>query len=114
MSQRTLTQSNALHLWFRQVAEAMNDKGVDMQALMKAKKVSVPVTETIVKEVIWQPIEEVMIGEKSTTKLETKDVSMIYDVLNKHLAENFDGLHVPFPSYDEMDDRAQGLTCAVE
>ena len=100
--QRTEAQSNALHLWFRQVAQAMDEKHIDMQALMEAKKVSVPVTENVVKEIIWQPIQAVMIGEKRTTKLSSDEVSKVFDVLNRHFAENFDGLHVPFPSMDEQ------------
>jgi len=78
----------------------MGEKEIDMQALMKAKSVSVPITETIVKEVIWKPIQEVMVGTRSTTKLEKMEVSEIFDVLNRHFAEKFKGLHVPFPSDD--------------
>ena len=102
MTTRTEHQNAALHLWFRMVAQAMDEKHIDMQALMKAKKVSVPVTESVVKEIIWQPIQEAMLGEKSTTKLSTSEVSQVFDVLNRHFAENFDGLHVPFPSYNEQ------------
>ena len=102
MTQRSEPQNNALHLWFRMVSEAMLEKDIDMQALMKAKSVSVPVTESMVKEIIWKPIQGVMIGEKSTTKLEQAEVSKVFDVLNRHFAEHFDGLHVPFPSHDSQ------------
>ncbi|MEN8171402.1 MAG: hypothetical protein ABFS03_00830 [Chloroflexota bacterium] len=80
----------------------MRDQDIDMQKLLEAKSVSVPVTEEMVKEVIWKPIQETMYGDKSTTKLETGEVSRIFDVLNRHFANSFNGLHVPFPSYEEQ------------
>ena len=32
MTTRTDSQNNSLHLWFRQLAQAMNDADVDMEA----------------------------------------------------------------------------------
>jgi hypothetical protein len=49
------------------------------------------------KEVIWKPIQSAMFETDSTTKLNTDQVSKVYDTINRHTGEKF-GLYVPFPS----------------
>jgi hypothetical protein len=106
MTQRTDHQNAALHLFFRQLAQAMQDADIDLKKLVEAKAVSVPMTEEMVKSVIWKPIQQTMYGKLSTTELDrAKEISDIYDVVNRHMIENFsdDGLVVPpFPSYEEQ------------
>ena len=104
MTKRTPEQNKALNLWFRRVAEAFTENGLDMQALMKAKSVSVPVTEEMVKKVIWKPIQELMFGTKSTTDLNTDQVGVVYEVINRHFAnsDELNHIHVPFPSIEEQ------------
>lgn len=49
------------------------------------------------KEILWRPIQESMVGEKSTTKLAKIEVNDVYDVLNRALGQKL-GIHVPFPN----------------
>lgn len=98
--QRTLSQNAALHLYCRRLAEALNDAGYDMQKTLKPG-VSIPWNENLVKELIWRPVQEAMTDKHSTTELNTKDPSEIYEVLNRHMSEKF-GISVSWPSEDEQ------------
>lgn len=96
---RTDTQNRSMHLLFTQIAEALDREGHTVQDVTKAiKRAEIRITPEIVKEVIWKPLQEVMYGKKSTTELEKHEVDRVYEVLNFWLAQNFNGLHVPFPS----------------
>ena len=93
----TRTQQNALHKGFELLAEALNDAGYEMKAVLAVKEVDVPWTKESVKEVLFRPIMSAMTEKGSTTELGTVEVSEVWDVLNRHLGENF-GVTVPFPS----------------
>ena len=98
---RTTVQNKALHKYCELVAQELNDSGNDMRKVLK-ETVDIPWTKESVKEYLWKSIQSVMIQKDSTTELSTDEVSKIYEVLNRHLAEKT-GVHVPFPSSeDEM------------
>lgn len=97
---RTPTQNAALHLYFRQLADELNDSGYDLQKVLEQKTVAVPWNERMVKEILWRQLQEVITGKGSTTELTSSEVNRVYEVLDRHIAENF-GLSVPFPSDEE-------------
>lgn len=97
---RTPEQNRALHLYFRQLADALNDAGFDLQKSMELKTVSVPWNERMVKEILWRPLQEVITGKGSTTELTSGEPNRIYEVLDRQLAETL-GLSIPFPSEDD-------------
>ena len=92
----TPAQRNALHLWFRQIAAALNDAGYSVAKTLK-HDVEIPWNETLIKELIYRPVMLAMTKNQSTEELNTKDPSEIYEVLNRHLGEKL-GIHVEFPS----------------
>lgn len=97
---RTETQNNSLHLYFRLLAEELNDSGQEMKiALPKIRQTDVPWTEETIKECLWRPIQDAQLRKKSTTQLTTSEVNKIYETLNRHLGERL-GVHVPFPSIE--------------
>lgn len=100
--QRTLKQNDSLHLWFEQVAEALNDAGLDMRAVLKPE-IAIPWSKESIKDFLWRPVQQAYLQKKSTTELETKDIDKIFDILTRHLGEKF-GLTVPFPSVEEAID----------
>lgn len=100
---RTTHQNAALHLYCEHLAEALNDAGFEMKAVLEAKSVDVPWNKSSVKEVLWRPIMQAMTGKDSTTDMNTVDPSEVYEVLNRHIAENFH-ISVPWPSEESMDD----------
>ena len=97
-NQRTLRQNRAIHKYFGLLAKTLNDGGLDMRKVMK-QDVAIPWTPETVKDNLWRPVQEAFCKKKSTTKLTTKEIGQIYEVLNAHLGQVF-SVHVPFPSND--------------
>lgn len=96
---RTEKQNNALHLYYRRVAEALNDAGLDMKVVLKPE-IDIPWTEESVKKFLWKPVQEIYLAKKSTTELETEDINKVYDILTRHIGEKF-GIFVKFPSIED-------------
>ena len=71
---RTEKQNNAMHLWFRQMAEQLNDAGFSATHPFN-DKIEVPFTEGLVKEMLYKPIIKAMYDKTSTTKLAGKELS---------------------------------------
>ena len=94
--QRSLTQNNAMHEYFKLLSEAFNDAGLDMNTVL-SEGTSIPWSEAKVKEDIWHKVQIALIGKKSTKDLLKEEVSEVYDVVSRHLSQTF-GVFVPFPS----------------
>ena len=82
------------------LADELNDAGLDMKKVLKPG-VDIPWTKESIKEYIWRPIQQAQLSKKSTTELTTKEIDSVFDTINRHLGEKF-GIHVPFPSIDEL------------
>ena len=93
----TNQQQKALHLYFRWLAEALQEKDYDFRDLV----VEIPATEYMVKEYMFKPIIHAMYGKDSTMKLEINVVSQAYDVLHRALIEKL-GVNVPFPTEEDL------------
>ena len=98
---RTLTQNRAIHLYFKWLADALNDAGYDIAATLQ-EDFEIPWNEHTVKELIWRQVQDVISGKGSTTKLDTAEVGKIYEIINRHLS-NTKGVSVPFPHYDGIE-----------
>ncbi len=95
---RTLQQNKAIHLYCEMIAEVLNDFGVTHKFRgIRGKELEVRFTKTLVKEVIWRPIQMSLFDKKSTTELTTKEVTEIAEPLEKFIAENY-AIDLPFPS----------------
>lgn len=94
---RTVQQRKAIEVFCRELGKALNDAGYETKAVMAIKQVDIPWSQSTVKELLWRPIQTAMLEKSSTTKLDRKEVSQVYEVLNRHIASNF-GVSVPFPS----------------
>ena len=97
--QRTITQNKALHLLFTQLAEELNEAGMDMRATLKPG-IEIPWDSRMVKEYLWRTIMKAKLGKDSTTEMTTKDIDSIFEIINRALAGK--GIHVPFPSIEEV------------
>lgn len=95
--QRTDQQNKSLHLFCEMLADALNDSGYDMKKTLK-QDIEIPWNKDRVKEFIWRPVQKAMIGEESTTNMNTVDPSEIYETINRHMGEKF-GIHVDWPSF---------------
>lgn len=92
----TPTQRKALHKFCEILANELNSAGLDMRATLKPG-VEVPWSKMTVKEYLWKPIEKAMLEKESTEDMTNKEVSEVYEVLNRHLSTKL-GVSVPFPS----------------
>ena len=92
---RTLLQNSAMHKYFQLLGDELNAAGLDMRRTLK-KSIDIPWTPVSVKEHLWRPIQEIVIGVASTTKLDRKQVSEVYEVLARHMAERH-GISTAFP-----------------
>lgn len=95
---RTTKQNAALHLFFKQVSDLLNNAGATMESV---GGMEIPFTETIIKEVFWKPIQLVMFDTSSTTKLTTEQMNDIVDIIALHVAEKI-GESITFPSLESM------------
>lgn len=84
--QRTLTQNKALHLWFRFLAETLNDAGLDMRAVLKPD-FEMSWTESSVKEYLFRPVYQAMTQKKSTAEANRVEYSDVADEIGRHLQQ---------------------------
>lgn len=95
---RTQFQNNALHLFFSQLAESLNDAGLDMRKVLKPTY-DMPWTTTTVKEYLWKPFQKSMLRKDSTTDLNKHDeITMVHKTLMRELGQKFGLEYIPFPS----------------
>ena len=104
---RTQSQSNALHLWFTQIADVLNENGITAQQIF-SRPVEHFWTPELIKE-IWRKIQKAMFGQRSTTKLKkTEQIDKIVDVLTKLIAERAKIEVPPFPSIEQLYENENG------
>lgn len=97
---RTKQQNRSLHLFYKKLAKAFNDAGLDMRKVL-SPAIAIPWTEKTIKDLLWRPLQKAYLGKESTTELNTKDIDRIYDVLNREVMAPR-GVRVAFPSVEEM------------
>lgn len=102
IKQRTSQQNRSLYLYFRLLAEELNNSGYDMKKTIRSD-IDISWTPESVKQYLWLPIMKTMTGKTSTAKMDTNNIDRIYDVLNKTIAERT-GVSILFPSIDNMSD----------
>lgn len=103
---RTKNQNAALHLYFTQIAEALNNEGLNVRVVLQVieeKGVDMMWSKELVKELLWRRIQKKYLDKQSTTELDSiGDITQIYDILNKFLAENF-YISEEFPSLESLE-----------
>lgn len=102
-NKRTIRQNKALHLWFTMLANDLNNAGLDMRVVLKPE-IDIPWTPANVKEHIYKPILKALTLKESTTQMDTKDPTVIWDIINRHLGEKFDFEVPAFPSEELLDE----------
>lgn len=96
---RTLTQNAAAHLYFTKLADALNDSGRDVRSTIT---MPVDFTSDTVKKYMFKPIMQALYPDvKSTSKLNTEQISVVYENLNRLTADKF-MISVQWPSRFNM------------
>ena len=90
-SKRTSSQNASLHVWLGQVADILNDGGIDMVLFLETLNgnAEIPVTKDSLKERFWKPIQKHMLNLSSTTELDTKQPDIVFTTACRVLSENF-------------------------
>lgn len=94
-------------MYFRLLADALNDAGYSMSKSLIKMDVDVPWTEQNVKEIIWKGIQDAMFNKESTTELNSDEVNKIYLVVDHFVTDRFKLESIDFPQvepdYDGID-----------
>lgn len=93
-------QRKALHVYFKLIADALNNAGLDMRKVLKPG-IDIPWSPKTVKEHLWRPVQKIQLGKRSTTELTTQEIDIVFDTLNRHLGEKL-GIHEDFPSIETI------------
>lgn len=100
---RTYNQNSSIHLYCKWLAVALNEAGHYNVKKLFNNRIEMPWHETSVKVDIWHPVQFAMYpeavngsGEPSTAKLNTAQVSQVYDVISMNVAQS-KGVSVSFP-----------------
>ena len=103
---RSVQQNNALQVYCRLLAEALNDAGYDMKrTLVEGVTVDIPWNKDLVREIIWKGIQKPTIGKESTTLAKSNEYDKVYEVVNRFTSTRF-GISIPFPSREASHDYA--------
>jgi hypothetical protein len=91
---RTSTQNRALHKYFEEVADVLNESGITQDVFFK--DIEVDYTKETIKH-LWRCISKKKFGKESTADLTTTELQEVYEEMNRHVSKF--GFHIPFPSY---------------
>lgn len=98
---RTSQQNRALHKFFAIISEQLNEMGMEYHYFgLKGQELTMMYTPTIVKELVWKPIQKALFDIDSTTKLNTKQMNDVIDVLTKFFGER--GVEIEFPNIEQL------------
>lgn len=98
--QRTDSQNNSIHLYFELLSKALNNAGWTVHKLLK-HTVEINWTSSLIKELLWRPVQIALTNKNSTTKLDkTSEIDTIYEHINRYISE-ICHIHVPFPHKEE-------------
>ena len=96
---RTVSQNAALHLYFQYISDELNELGLTFSYdSIRGLTLETPYTATIVKELVWKPIQSHLFGTDSTTKLDTKQIDQIIMIFSNYFGQK--GIEISFPSIE--------------
>lgn len=98
---RTSIQNAALHLYFTHCATALNEHGLYfVWHGLNGHELNCEWDGNLFKERVWKPLQKTKFGIDSTTKINTKQINEIIDILTNWFAEK--QIQVNFPSQFEL------------
>ena len=99
---RSTLQNDSIHLYCKLIAEALNDAGYSysVTSILTGEIMEIPFTMGIIKESLWRAIQIASFGIESTTKITSREINEIIDVITDFLAQK--GIRVDFPNKDRL------------
>lgn len=104
---RSLPQNAAMHKHFQNIADGLNELGIDQKVVFDARETSVLTkwSGDSVKESLYRPLMFALTKKKSTTQLNKMEVSLVDEKLDMWFAENFPEFeYPPFPNRELLKD----------
>jgi hypothetical protein len=102
---RTSQQNKSLHQFFNIISTQLNEMGLEFGYQgIKGIDITVMYTPTIVKELVWKPIQNALFDTDSTTKLDTFQMNQIIDVISKFFLDR--GVDIEFPSIESLNNKS--------
>ena len=99
----TVKQNASLHKYCATVSAVLNDGGFSIQKVVALfKKAAIEWTMLSVKDIIWRNIQIALTKKKSTTALDTEEVSKVYRAVDHYLSGTVGIRQIDFPSIDSM------------
>ena len=100
---RSGRQNKALHLLFSMVSNELNELGLEHRYYgVTGKELSTRYTSNIVKEFFYRPIQIALFDIHSTTKVDTRQINEVVDVIIKFFSDR--GVVIQFPSMESLID----------
>lgn len=100
-SLRTPAQHRALHKWFGDVADKLNNAGISPQVFVNLG-IEIRWTKEMVKEDIWKAIQLKKFKTDSTKELTIGDLQEIYEDIDLELLQNpLINVDIPFPNIQD-------------
>ena len=93
--QRTPQQRKAIEVYCKLLADALNDAGFLLIVPGFKEDFTVPWSQALVKDNIWRTLQIAMFDIESTADLNRAQVSEVYEVIARNMAER--GISVAFP-----------------
>lgn len=101
---RSSRQNASLHLYFTMISQELNELGMEFNYTgIKGMNISTRYTPDIIKDFFWRPLQITLFDIKSTTKINTKQINEIIDIISKFFAEK--GVYLQFPSMESLIER---------
>lgn len=106
-NKRSNKQNKALHVYFKEVSDELNNAGVNIHAFLKSG-IEIMWTPELVKELLWKSVQKIMIQKDRTRDLNMEDdITRIYEVMNKHLSTHpLFKKHIPFPNKKDLEEKS--------
>ena len=97
---RSNKQNASLHLFFTMISEQLNELGMEYTYKgLKGLNISLMYTDELVKMFFWKPIQLALFETKSTTKLDSRQMNQIIDIIINFFAEK--GVVLEFPHIED-------------
>lgn len=98
---RTLSQNSALHLFFTNLADQLNELGeVFNYTGFNGKEMDMMFTPELIKNTLWRPMQISLFEIESTKDIDTNQINKILDIITNFFAKK--GIPVSFPNQFEL------------